>query len=156
MSAYITRMWKWSCSLVSHSLRPRGLQPARLLCPWDYLKTDSGGNLEFTVLWTHQDFVRILPESRVFHSAECVWSGASAVLCGSHQTRGARLWMTVGWAEEGCNVWGHSQYRKSRTMGIWDHTRLSATGRRVIWGCHLLFPCSLPCKCDWCLDNSCL
>ena len=24
-----------SCSVVSNSLRPRGLQPARLLCPWD-------------------------------------------------------------------------------------------------------------------------
>ena len=24
-----------SCSVVSHSVRPRGLQPARLLCPWD-------------------------------------------------------------------------------------------------------------------------
>ena len=27
--------WKWSRSVVSNSLRPRGLQPTRLLCPWD-------------------------------------------------------------------------------------------------------------------------
>ena len=27
--------WKWSHSVVSDSLRPRGLQPTRLLCPWD-------------------------------------------------------------------------------------------------------------------------
>ena len=26
---------KWSCSVVSDSLRPHGLQPTRLLCPWD-------------------------------------------------------------------------------------------------------------------------
>ena len=26
-----------SCSVVSDSLRPHGLQPARLLCPWDFL-----------------------------------------------------------------------------------------------------------------------
>ena len=27
--------WKWSCSVVSDSSRPHGLQPTRLLCPWD-------------------------------------------------------------------------------------------------------------------------
>ena len=26
---------KVSCSVVSDSLQPRGLKPARLLCPWD-------------------------------------------------------------------------------------------------------------------------
>ena len=28
--------WKWSPSVVSHSSRPHGLQPTRLLCPWDF------------------------------------------------------------------------------------------------------------------------
>ena len=28
--------WKWSCSVVSDSLQPHGLQPTRLLCPWDF------------------------------------------------------------------------------------------------------------------------
>ena len=28
--------WKWSHSVVSNSLRPHGLQPTRLLCPWDF------------------------------------------------------------------------------------------------------------------------
>ena len=28
--------WKWSCSVVSDSLRPHGLQPPRLLHPWDF------------------------------------------------------------------------------------------------------------------------
>ena len=28
--------WKWSRSVVSDSLRPRGLQPTRFLCPWDF------------------------------------------------------------------------------------------------------------------------
>ena len=27
--------WKWSRSVVSNSVRPHGLQPTRLLCPWD-------------------------------------------------------------------------------------------------------------------------
>ena len=28
--------WKGSCSVVSNSSRPHGLQPTRLLCPWDF------------------------------------------------------------------------------------------------------------------------
>ena len=28
--------WKWSCSVVSDSPRPHGLQPTRLLRPWDF------------------------------------------------------------------------------------------------------------------------
>ena len=28
--------WKWSHSVVSNSWRPHGLQPTRLLCPWDF------------------------------------------------------------------------------------------------------------------------
>ena len=28
--------WKWSHSVVSNSSRPHGLQPTRLLCPWDF------------------------------------------------------------------------------------------------------------------------
>ena len=28
--------WKWSCSVVSDSSRPHGLQPTRLLRPWDF------------------------------------------------------------------------------------------------------------------------
>ena len=28
----------WICSVVSDSLRPHGLQPTRLLCPWNYYK----------------------------------------------------------------------------------------------------------------------
>ena len=29
-----------SCSVVSDSLRPHGLQPTRLLCPWGFFKQD--------------------------------------------------------------------------------------------------------------------
>ena len=30
-----TEKWKWSHSVMSDSSRPHGLQPTRLLCPWD-------------------------------------------------------------------------------------------------------------------------
>ena len=31
-----SKKWKWSRSVVSDSSRPHGLQPTRLLCPWDF------------------------------------------------------------------------------------------------------------------------
>ena len=34
--------WKWSRSVVSDPQRPHGLQPSRLLCPWDFLGKSTG------------------------------------------------------------------------------------------------------------------
>ena len=34
--------WKWICSVVSDSSQPHGLQPTRLLCPWDFLGKSTG------------------------------------------------------------------------------------------------------------------
>ena len=34
--------WKWSCSVVSDSSRTHGLQPTRLLCPWDFPGKSTG------------------------------------------------------------------------------------------------------------------
>ena len=34
--------WKWSCSVVSDSSRPHGLQPTSLLRPWDFLGKSTG------------------------------------------------------------------------------------------------------------------
>ena len=34
--------WKWSPSVVSDSSRPHGLQPTRLLCPWDFPGKSTG------------------------------------------------------------------------------------------------------------------
>ena len=34
--------WKWSRSVASDSSRPRGLQPTRLLHPWDFLGKSTG------------------------------------------------------------------------------------------------------------------
>ena len=34
--------WKWSRSVVSDSLQPHGLQPTRLLCPWDFPGKSTG------------------------------------------------------------------------------------------------------------------
>ena len=34
--------WKWSCSVVSNSSRPHGLQPTRFLRPWDFPGKSTG------------------------------------------------------------------------------------------------------------------
>ena len=34
--------WKWSCSVASDSLQPHGLQPTRLLHPWDFPGKSTG------------------------------------------------------------------------------------------------------------------
>ena len=34
--------WKWSCSALSNSLWLHGLQPTRLLCPWDFPGKSTG------------------------------------------------------------------------------------------------------------------
>ena len=34
--------WKWSCSVVSDPKRPHGLQPTRLLRPWDFPGKSTG------------------------------------------------------------------------------------------------------------------
>ena len=34
--------WKWSCSVVSNSWQPHGLQPTRLLHPWDFRGKSTG------------------------------------------------------------------------------------------------------------------
>ena len=33
---HASEKWKWRCSVVSDSSQPHGLQPTRLLCPWDF------------------------------------------------------------------------------------------------------------------------
>ena len=36
-----------SCSVVSNYLHPHGLQPTRLLCPWDFPGKDTGAGCHF-------------------------------------------------------------------------------------------------------------
>ena len=37
-----SNVWKWSCSVISDSSQPHGLQPTRLLCPWDFPGKSTG------------------------------------------------------------------------------------------------------------------
>ena len=44
---------KWSHSVVSNFSRPHGLQPTRLLCPWDFPgKSTGGGAIAFFLIYS--------------------------------------------------------------------------------------------------------
>jgi len=43
--------WKWSCSVVSDSLQPHGLQPTRLLHPWDFPGKSTGVGCHCLLPW---------------------------------------------------------------------------------------------------------
>ena len=52
--------WKWSRSVVSDSLQPHGLQPTRLLRPWDFPGKSTGVGchcLLWTELWGNLNFI---------------------------------------------------------------------------------------------------
>ena len=44
--------WKWSRSVVSNSQQPHGLQPTRLLCPWDFPGKSTGVGCHCLLLTT--------------------------------------------------------------------------------------------------------
>ena len=48
--------WKWSRSVVSDSSRPHGLQPTRLLCPWDFPGKSTGVGCHCLLLQRKQIF----------------------------------------------------------------------------------------------------
>ena len=50
ISFYPKRKWKWSCSVVSDSLRSHGLLPTTLLHPWDFPGKNAGVGYHF-LLW---------------------------------------------------------------------------------------------------------
>ena len=43
--------WKWSRSVVSYSSQPHGLQPTRLLCPWDFPGKSTGVGCHCLLQW---------------------------------------------------------------------------------------------------------
>ena len=43
--------WKWSHSVVSNSSWPHGLQPTRLLCPWDFPGKSTGVGCHCLLQW---------------------------------------------------------------------------------------------------------
>ena len=49
--------WKWSHSVVSDSQRPHGLQPSRLLCPWDSPDKSTGVGCDCLLLEHYKNII---------------------------------------------------------------------------------------------------
>ena len=69
--------WKWSRSVMSNPQRPHGLQPTRLLCPWDFPGKSTGVGCH-CLLWVspYSFFKRlILPISTLVEDnlTVCAW-----------------------------------------------------------------------------------
>ena len=50
--AHGSEKWKWSRAVVSDSSRPHGLQPTRLLRPWDFSGRSTGVGCHCLLQWT--------------------------------------------------------------------------------------------------------
>ena len=64
--------WKWNLLVMSGSLRPHGLQPTRLLCPWDFPGNSTGVECHFLLqgIFPTQGSNRGLPHCR--HTLYCL------------------------------------------------------------------------------------
>ena len=65
--------WKWSCSVGSDSSRPHGLQPTRLLHPWDFPGKSTG--VVRHCLLPSPAFLTVLKPAGSNHLLPCVWYG---------------------------------------------------------------------------------
>ena len=60
--------WKWSRSVVSDPQRPHGLQPTRLLHPWDFPGKSTGVGCHCLLLSQHSKLQSLLPQSLIIAS----------------------------------------------------------------------------------------
>ena len=101
------RSWKsrveTACSVTSDSLRPHGLQPARLFCPWDFPGKNTGGSCHFLV-----QGIFLTPGSNLYLLGLLHWQVDSLLLChqsGRYQTQSWRLLMQLLTTVLGLNKW---------------------------------------------------
>ena len=57
--------WKWSRSVVSNSVWPHGLQPTRLLCPWDFPGKSTGEGCHCLLVIIMRQKIMLIKEMNV-------------------------------------------------------------------------------------------
>ena len=75
--------WKWSCSVMSDSQQPRGLQPTRLLHPWDFPGKSTGVGCHCLLWYLHE---------RLLNS---IWSSGS--LCSTRKSAQVFPFLHLTW-----------------------------------------------------------
>ena len=70
--------WKWSCSVMSDPQRPHGLQPTRLLHPWDFPEKSTGVGchclLRVSLLPLHKCWQKTGDSQRLFRDKRLCYS----------------------------------------------------------------------------------
>ena len=121
--------WKGSCSVVSDSSQPHGLQPTRLPRPWDSPSKNTGAGCPFLLQW-----IKVKSESEVAQSCLTLsdpmdWSPPGSSIHGIFQAR-VLEWGAIAFSKRG--LWEPPIYSWSvRGMqapelvtGIWSRTVL--------------------------------
>ena len=63
--------WKWSRSVMSDSYRPHGLQPTRLLCPWDFPGKSTGVGCHCPLQHSYQQYANMMMFDAVVRDTYC-------------------------------------------------------------------------------------
>ena len=73
--------WKWSHSVVSDPQWPHGLQPSRLLRPWDFPDKSTGVGCHCLFQWDDIDWLFLFPWIQMKPGKGWVWSYHLRGLC---------------------------------------------------------------------------
>ena len=106
--------WKWSRSVVSDSLWPHGLQPTRLLHPWDFPGKSTGVGCHCLLRQLRLDVAKSINKTLALplhYSALAVrpwassWHSLSLIFCTCKMVIRPAVWDVVnGKQENGCSV----------------------------------------------------
>ena len=97
---------KWSRSVVSNSSRPHGLQPTRLLCPWDFLGKSTGVGCHEGIMKAKVAVFREMGEGRVY--GIMVYKLRNYLLVGANVTgQCTPNFLASFWKERMSETWMH-------------------------------------------------
>ena len=106
--------WKWSCSVVSDSVRPHRRQPTRFLCPWDSPGKNTGVGCHFLL-----QCIQVKSESEVTQSCLTLSDPMDCSLPGSstHGIFQARVleWVAIAFSKTTLRYIHFWDWKKSKS-----------------------------------------
>ena len=127
--------WKWSRSVVSDSLRPHGLQPTRLLHPWDFPGKSTGVGCHCLLLFKAKlIIVHGFPGGSVVKNLPAMWETQVWSLDGEDPleeevaTHSSILARRIPWTEESGRLQSMGSQRVGHDWAIMQHRQLYCLG----------------------------